>query len=193
MSTTRATDLGWLVPTKLLTLQVLLVAAFFLMSCPNAVTTFVISNPPRRSAFGITTLCTPIVSAQLWAAADENDDEESLVSSPASSPKVDGMEKAWRYVKKPLLSIGAKGASLSHGNSLRQLLEQHVAVKVKVNTRSFDGSLETAFVKLCSLAEENGAPQGIEMLQARESDKIIFFGKPGTRQLIQNGQFPPSP
>jgi RNA-binding protein YhbY len=49
-------------------------------------------------------------------------------------------EKVWRYVKKPLLSIGSKGASLSHGNSLRQLLEDHTAVKVKVNTKAFGTS-----------------------------------------------------
>lgn len=47
------------------------------------------------------------------------------------------IEKAWRYAKKPLLSIGAKGATFSHGNSLRQLLEAHTVVKVKVNTQKF--------------------------------------------------------
>ena len=49
-------------------------------------------------------------------------------------------EKVWRYVKKPLLSIGSKGATLTHGNSLRQLLEAHTVVKVKVNTKKFDGT-----------------------------------------------------
>jgi RNA-binding protein YhbY len=52
----------------------------------------------------------------------------------------EAQEKVWRYVKKPLLSIGSKGASLSHGNSLRQLLEDHTAVKVKVNTKPFGTS-----------------------------------------------------
>jgi hypothetical protein len=49
-------------------------------------------------------------------------------------------EKVWRFVKKSLLTIGSKGATSSHGNSLRQLLEDHTAVKVKVDTRAFDGT-----------------------------------------------------
>ena len=48
-------------------------------------------------------------------------------------------EILWRHVKKPLLRLGAKGASVSHGNSLKQLLEDHTAVKVKVNTKPYDG------------------------------------------------------
>mmetsp|Transcript_18115 Transcript_18115/g.34375 ORF Transcript_18115/g.34375 Transcript_18115/m.34375 type:complete len:207 (-) Transcript_18115:119-739(-) len=104
--------------------------------------------------------------------------------------KVDSLERAWRYAKKPLLSIGSKGATLSHGNSLRQLLEQHTVVKVKVNTRRFDGSLQAAFEHLRSLAEENGAPSGIELIQARDADKIILFGLPGTMERIKDGHFP---
>ena len=43
----------------------------------------------------------------------------------------------WQYVKKPLISVGGKGATIKHGNSLRQLLDDHTVVKVKVNTKSF--------------------------------------------------------
>jgi hypothetical protein len=46
-------------------------------------------------------------------------------------------EKVWRYAKKPLLRIGSKGATHAHGNSLRQLLDDHTVVKVKVNTKTF--------------------------------------------------------
>lgn len=127
--------------------------------------------------------------------AEDNDD--SLVDDDDGEEKptvtLDGMERAWRYAKKPLLSIGAKGATLTHGNSLRQLLEQHTVVKVKVNTRKFDGSLHEAFQQLRALAEENGAPGGIEMLQARGADKIILFGLPGTLQRIKDNEFPLSP
>lgn len=42
-------------------------------------------------------------------------------------------------MKKPLLRLGAKGASISHGNSLKQLLEDHTAVKVKVDPKPYDG------------------------------------------------------
>ncbi len=51
------------------------------------------------------------------------------------------MEEVWRYVKKPLISVGGKGATSKHGNSLRQLLDDHTVVKVKVNTKSFGRSL----------------------------------------------------
>lgn len=117
------------------------------------------------------------------------DEEEDLISLAQGSSN--SMERAWRHAKKPLMSIGAKGATLTHGNSLRQLLEQHTVVKVKVNTRMFDNSLQQAFFKLVQLAEENGAPPGIELLQARESEKIILFGWPGTRERIDHNDFPP--
>lgn len=71
---------------------------------------------------------------------DEIDDEdiEFLFEEPELPYKnLDTMEKVWRHAKKPLLRIGAKGATHSHGNSLRQLLDDHTVVKVKVNTRKF--------------------------------------------------------
>jgi RNA-binding protein YhbY len=105
---------------------------------------------------------------------------------------VDGTEKAWRYAKKTLLSIGAKGAQFSHGNSLRQLLEAHMVVKVKVNTKNF-GTLEAAFEQIRDLAQESGAPEGIEMVQHRVSENTILFGRPGTLALIEKGEFPPPP
>lgn len=46
------------------------------------------------------------------------------------------IEKVWRYVKKPLLRVGSKGASKSHGNSLKELLQAHTAVKVKINVKN---------------------------------------------------------
>mmetsp|Transcript_18542 Transcript_18542/g.26184 ORF Transcript_18542/g.26184 Transcript_18542/m.26184 type:complete len:219 (+) Transcript_18542:119-775(+) len=106
--------------------------------------------------------------------------------------ELDQAEKAWRYAKKPLLSIGGKGAALSHGNSLRQLLNDHTAVKVKVNLRQF-GSLKNAFDTIKGLAEEAGAPKGIELIQLREGDRMILFGLPGTLKKIENGEFPPKP
>lgn len=57
-------------------------------------------------------------------------------------------EIVWRHVKKPLLRLGAKGASASHGNSLKQLLEDHTAVKVKVNTKPYDGKNVFIQIKL---------------------------------------------
>jgi RNA-binding protein YhbY len=105
---------------------------------------------------------------------------------------VDGLEKAWRYAKKPLLSIGAKGAQFSHGNSLRQLLEAHTVVKVKVNTQKF-GTLESAFEQIRDLAKESGAPEGIELVQSREGESTILFGVPGTLARIKQGDFPPPP
>lgn len=60
-----------------------------------------------------------------------------MASSSSSSFDHDYLELAWRYAKKPLLRIGSKGATLTHGNSLRQLLEAHTVVKVKINTRKY--------------------------------------------------------
>jgi hypothetical protein len=71
---------------------------------------------------------------------DEEDIEFLFEEPEIPYKKFDGMEKAWRHAKKPLLSIGSKGATHSHGNSLRQLLEDHTVVKVKVNTRKFGKS-----------------------------------------------------
>ena len=123
----------------------------------------------------------------------ESEDESWEADDGESTQALDGLEKAWRYAKKPLLSIGSKGATMAHGNSLRQLLASHTIVKVKVNTRRFGGSLEEAFQHLKSLAEDSGAPEGIEMIQARDTEKTILFGNPGTMQRIRDGSFPPLP
>jgi RNA-binding protein YhbY len=127
-------------------------------------------------------------------AIDENDFEilfKEEVDKQDAVP-VKGVEKAWRYAKRPLISVGAKGATFSHGNSLRQLLEAHTVVKVKVNTQKF-GSLEAAFEQLRELAVESGASADIEMVQAREFEKVIMFGIPGTLARIAQGEFPPPP
>ena len=58
------------------------------------------------------------------------------------------MEEVWRYVKKPLISVGGKGATSKHGNSLRQLLDDHTVVKVKVNTKSFGTSRILSEIKI---------------------------------------------
>ena len=55
------------------------------------------------------------------------------------------------------------------------------------------GTLEKAFEDIKTLAEESGAPKGIEMLQARDSDKVILFALPGTTERLESGDFPPSP
>lgn len=158
---------------------------------------------------------------------DDDDDFEILFEGEEEEEdttikELDGMEKAWRYAKKPLLSVGAKGASFSHGNSLRQLLEAHTVVKVKVNTKQFGtlllvsieawinendgsaqnhsflwivhiGTLEKAFEDIRDLAVESGAPEDIEMVQARDKDNIILFGMPGTIEKVEQGTFPPPP
>lgn len=51
--------------------------------------------------------------------------------------------------------------------------------------------MEHAFEVLRDLCEEAGGPKGIELLQAREGDKIILFGMPGTLHKIASGDFPP--
>ena len=124
----------------------------------------------------------PLVLQQSSNPSDNKDDDDSAA-----------MERAWRHAKKPLLSIGSKGATLTHGNSLKELLEQHTVVKVKVNTVTFDNSLQKAFEVLCELTGANGGPSDMECLQARSSSNILLVAQPGTRQRILQGDFPPPP
>lgn len=51
--------------------------------------------------------------------------------------------------------------------------------------------MEHAYEVLKELCEDSGAPKGIELLQAREADKVLLFGLPGTLERIQAGEFPP--
>ena len=105
-----------------------------------------------------------------------------------------GIESAWRYAGRPLLRIGAKGATESHGNSLRELLEAHTVVRVKINTYAFEGgTFEDAFCVLRDLAKGAGASPGIELLRIRSSENTILIGQPGTLDRIRSGDFPPPP
>lgn len=134
------------------------------------------------------------ITTALSSGSSNDDDDDFLLEEMDKEPviELDSMERAWRYARKPLLRIGSKGATLTHGNSLRQLLADHTVVKVKINTRKF-GSLQRAFEALRTLAEESGSPHNIELIQARESDKIIMLGLPGTLEQIEKGEFPPPP
>ena len=128
----------------------------------------------------------------------KNHQSRSLNSSSSNNdaafePLSGNRQKAWQHAKKPLLRIGGKGATKSHGNSLRQLLDQHTVVKVKVNPSAFDNSLLNAFDVLKQLAVESGASDGLELIHIRTSDKVILFGKEGTLDLIDAGDFPPPP
>jgi len=148
-------------------------------------------SPTRRSrpVFGcpVSQLTDP---EHLRILAGDNSNEESSTSS-SSVEELDVTEVVWRYAKKPLLRIGGKGATKSHGNSLRQLLEDHTVVKVKVNTKTFQNSIHTAYETLRNLAIENGASPEIELIQLREGTKEILFALPGTIQRMEDGTFPP--
>ena len=175
----------------------LTIAAFLLLAfLPNSTTGFV---PPigiftlhvtgsriRQESLAITF---PSSSSSLKETSEDfiaGEDEEDEPSFD------DVQEKVWRYVKKPLLRIGVKGATPAHGNSLRQLLEDHTAVKVKVNTKNF-GSLESASTTLRDLAVEKGASKDMEIIQMRNKDKMILYGLPGTLKKMDEGSFPPPP
>jgi hypothetical protein len=111
-----------------------------------------------------------------------------------TTPLEEGIERTWRYVKKPLLRIGSKGATKTHGNSLRQLLQDHTVVKVKINhDKPFQSSLHNAYTILRDYAIECGAPPNIELIQIRSIEKMILFGLPGTLERIRNNEFPPPP
>ena len=116
------------------------------------------------------------------------DEDPDVEQDMASVAVLGNMERVWRSVDKVMLSIGAKGATITQGNSLRQLVEQHTVVKVKVNMSLFE-SLEDAFEELKILTEDAGADEGLECLHIRRSDNIILVGKGGTRELIERGDF----
>jgi hypothetical protein len=68
---------------------------------------------------------------------EQLDDEDEATQEEVTLENLDAMERTWRHCKKPLLRVGSKGMQFTHGNSLRQLLEAHQVVKVKVNTKRF--------------------------------------------------------
>jgi hypothetical protein len=70
----------------------------------------------------------PIQRAQLVQLFAEPDDVNK-----EKTPDDVNMEKTWRYIKKTLLRVGSKGATTSHGNSLKEILTSHKVVKVKMN------------------------------------------------------------
>jgi RNA-binding protein YhbY len=128
-----------------------------------------------------------------WSSLKSSSSDNN-VNAAAFEPLSGNRQKAWQHAKKPLLRIGGKGATKTHGNSLRQLLDQHTVVKVKVNPSAFEeGSLLNAFEVLKQLAVESGANEGMELIHIRTSDKVILFGKEGTLGLIDSGDFPPPP
>jgi hypothetical protein len=53
------------------------------------------------------------------------------------------------------------------------------------------GTLENAAEALKGLAVENGAPEGIEVIQTREFGNTVLFGIPGTLLRMKAGTFPP--
>lgn len=50
-----------------------------------------------------------------------------------------------------------------------------------------------SFDVLSKLAEEAGAPEGVEYIQSRDIEKTVMFGLPGTLARIESGDFPPPP
>jgi RNA-binding protein YhbY len=121
-----------------------------------------------------------------------SDNVDTFYENPSETAReLSALERTWRSVKKPMVRIGSKGTALSHGNSLRELLNAHTVVKVKVNNSRIP--LEETFAELKKFAVQSGASQGIELIQARDKDKIILVGLPGTLEKIENGSFPPPP
>ena len=131
-------------------------------------------------------------STPICMATDDSFDSSGDDETPSNTAATPGIDAAWRHVKKPMLRIGGKGTTETHGNSLRELLNAHTAVKVKVNTHKL-GSLEDAFEEIKALTEKSGKIKGIELIHVRPSDNMILFGLEGTLDLINAGDYPPPP
>mmetsp|Transcript_22516 Transcript_22516/g.64765 ORF Transcript_22516/g.64765 Transcript_22516/m.64765 type:complete len:211 (+) Transcript_22516:119-751(+) len=133
-------------------------------------------------------------SAAIHSSSASSDDfADDGAAGAALAPLSGNRQKAWQHARKPLLRLGGQGAKLSHGNSLRELLDQHTVVKVKVNPGPFGGSLLRAFEALKALAVESGADEGLELVHVRTSENVIMFGRAGALAVIDAGEFPPPP
>lgn len=80
--------------------------------------------------------CSKLEHAWILCFSNSEDGTERNAPSHMDSNR-SNLEKTWRYVKRPLLRIGGKGITLTHGNSLRELLQAHTVVKVKVNSPKY--------------------------------------------------------
>ena len=101
------------------------------------------SHPTMVCHRGVSMSPPPTSSGPDAAAEDDEEDIEFLFEEEkVKYEDLDPKEKVWRYTKKPLLRIGSKGATHPHGNSLRQLLDDHTVVKVKFNLKKF-GAFDT--------------------------------------------------
>jgi hypothetical protein len=122
---------------------------------PLASSAFVVIPSGTIATTGFTSpaysnLVLPTKSSALYASEEEQEVEEDE-DDFSPKPPLPSIEKAWRHAKKPLLRIGGKGATQTHGNSLRQLLEDHTVVKVKINTQKY-GTLGWSRRRLRDLA-----------------------------------------
>ena len=141
-----------------------------------------------------------IIDTNESSATTSNDDEDYV------DPNRKRMEQVWRYNKKPLLSIGAqKGPTSKHGNSLRELLQHHTTVKVKIqllfnasnrnsDAESVQEQMKQVYEQLKDYAiQSDPALQDMELLQVRVNERILLVGLPGTQQKILDGTYPPPP
>lgn len=133
------------------------------------------------------------VQPQLCASKrnQSNNIHKRLQAAVVNGELDEGIDRAWRSVPKPLLRIGGKGIAKSHGNSLRELLNAHTIVKVKINSTKL-GSLEDVFESLKEVVEQSQEFSGVELIHVRNSENTIMLGKAGTMDNIRDGTFPPS-
>jgi hypothetical protein len=130
----------------------------FHVACVTSTTTTTITIPSALMATSLLSYSRRLATNTLDAQGAENKEEEDSDNKDLSIDKagifldkqlvqmemkdLKGAELSWRYAKKPLLRIGVKGATMTHGNSLQQLSEAHTVVKDKVNTQKFGGTYQ---------------------------------------------------
>lgn len=78
------------------------------------------ANGKTRPISGMEFVTSPFLSNQQSRFhrlfSTQSEEEYDISEGSESKAKISNLEKAWRHVKKPLLRIGSKGASKSHGN-----------------------------------------------------------------------------
>lgn len=82
------------------------------------------------------------------------------------------LDEWWVNVDRPLITIGSKGVTVSHINSLNELVGHHGWVRIKLASDTMDPNKISE-----EIANSEVLKSGIELLQIRKRE--IMFGKTG--------------
>uniref|UniRef100_I2CPM2 Uncharacterized protein n=2 Tax=Nannochloropsis gaditana (strain CCMP526) TaxID=1093141 RepID=I2CPM2_NANGC len=197
-------------PTSIYTIRTGILSMLLLLLPANAFIHTSMHVSPRRLTSGGSNVCVPASDhamlspwsrprSQYGASAldnTENNERPSTMdssseplpgstivqyNSPLFPPQV--LDSLWNQQRKPLLRLGAKGVLKSHLNSLRELLDAHNVVRVKVNGLSntdIQGLAENAL----RMAVEHDSEPALGVL-LRVKGKEFLVGRPDKMEALR--------